>query len=103
MICHTLTSTFSCINYTSNPFGFLAQMTLFWIINFPIYEDGKKEETHRGICVFQVRFPFGSQLFASVLPVGLGVNKRKPWGAGSAAEASCRGQGAQYPLPVFVP
>lgn len=41
-VCHTLTSTFSCVNYTLNSFGFLVQKTLFQVINFLIYKEWKR-------------------------------------------------------------
>lgn len=35
---HTLTSTFSYINYTLNSFGVLVQKIIFWVITFVIYK-----------------------------------------------------------------
>lgn len=51
-ICHTLTSTFSRVNYTLNSFGFLVQKTLFWVINFLIYKEWKRGgNTVRNVCI----------------------------------------------------
>ena len=51
-ICHTLTSTFSCVNYTLNSFGFLVQKTLFRVINFLIYKEWRRGgNTLRTVCI----------------------------------------------------
>lgn len=83
-----MTSTFSCINYTLNSFGFLVQMTLFRVINFLIYKEWKRGgNTLSNMCI-----PDQNPIQISALCFGLAggtvwADKRKPWGAGSAPKA----------------
>lgn len=101
-ICHTLTSTFSCVNYTLNSFGFLVQKTLFRVINFLIYKEWKRgENTVRNVCV-------PGQDFVQILVLGFSpahgsnwVDHGEAWGA-CLAELLLRGPGCtvcRAPVP----
>lgn len=84
-ICHTLTSTFSCVNYTLNSFGFLVQKTLFQVINFLIYKEWRRGgKTLRNVCIPGQDLVQISALGFSPVCGSIWVDPGEAWGAGWA-------------------